>query len=345
VHLDDHCGIAAITEKQARYAAIVAMVVGLLLCLELGLIGALLGGLLVYELVHAIAPRITFGAGGTPRARLVSVGLIGTLVIGALVGAGFGASAMLRSEGASPAALLARLADILASSRGSLPAWIGQYVPEDADTLRTVIVDWLRAHAAELQHAGHMFGVAFLHVLLGMVIGAIICFREAHGTPHRTVLLREASERVRTLAHAFRSVVFAQVKISAINTVLTAIYLVVVLPLLGIHLPFTKALIALCFIAGLLPVFGNLISNTVIVIVSLSQGFAVAVGSLVFLIVIHKLEYFLNARIVGGEIKAAAWELLCAMLAFEAAFGVPGLIAAPIFYAYGKAELRNLGLI
>ena len=345
MHLDDHRGIAAITEKQARYAAIVAMVVGLVLCFELGLIGALLGGLLVYELVHAIAPRITFGAGGTPRARLVSVGLIGTLVIGALVGAGFGASAMLRSEGASPAALLARLADILASSRGSLPAWIGQYVPEDADTLRTVIVDWLRAHAAELQHAGHMFGVAFLHVLLGMVIGAIICFREAHGTPHRTVLLREASERVRTLAHAFRSVVFAQVKISAINTLLTAIYLVVVLPLLGIHLPFTKALIALCFIAGLLPVFGNLISNTVIVIVSLSQGFAVAVGSLVFLIVIHKLEYFLNARIVGGEIKAAAWELLCAMLAFEAAFGVPGLIGAPIFYAYGKAELRNLGLI
>ena len=51
------------------------------------------------------------------------------------------------------------------------------------------------------------------------------------------------------------------------------------------------------------------------------------------------------AKAPGGEIKAAAWELLCAMLAFEAAFGVPGLVAAPIFYAYGKAELRQLGLI
>jgi len=29
----------------------------------------------------------------------------------------------------------------------------------------------------------------------------------------------------------------------------------------------------------------------------------------------------------------------------EAAFGVHGLIAAPIFYAYGKAELRQLGLV
>jgi len=345
VRLDDHRGIAAISEKQARYAAIAAMVLGLVLCLELGLIGALLGGLLVHELVHAIAPRITFGSRGATRARVVSVGLIATLVIGTLVAAGFAASAMLRSEGATPGALLARAADILASSRGSLPAMISQYMPEDADTLRTMIVDWLRDHAAELQHAGHLFGVTFLHVLLGMVIGAIICFREALGTTHKTVLLREASERVRTLAHSFRSVVFAQVKISAINTVLTAIYLAVVLPLLGIHLPFMKALIALCFIGGLLPVFGNLISNTMIVIVSLSQGFAIAVGSLVFLIVIHKLEYFLNARIVGGEIRAAAWELLCAMLAFEAAFGVPGLVAAPIFYAYGKAELRQLGLV
>jgi predicted PurR-regulated permease PerM len=345
VRLDDHRGVAAITEKQAHYAAIIAMVVGLVACLELGLIGALLGGLLVHELVHAIAPRITFGARGATRARMVSVGLIATLVIGALVGIGFGASALFRSEGASPAALLARLADILASSRGSLPAWLSQYVPEDADTVRAVIVDWLRDHAAELQHAGHMFGVTFLHVLLGMVIGAIICFREARGATHRTVLLREASERVLTLAHAFRSVVFAQVKISAINTVLTAIYLAIALPLFGIHLPFTRALIALCFIGGLLPVFGNLISNTMIVIVSLTQGFAVAASSLVFLIVIHKLEYFLNARIVGGEIKAAAWELLVAILAFEAAFGIPGLVAAPIFYAYGKAELRQLGLI
>ena len=96
---------------------------------------------------------------------------------------------------------------------------------------------------------------------------------------------------------------------------------------------------------GLLPVAGNLISNSVIVIVSLSQSLAVALASLAFLIVIHKLEYFLNARIVGGEIKASAWELLCAMLVMEAAFGVQGLIAAPIFYAYGKAELRQLALV
>ena len=333
-----------ITPRQARYAAIAALLVGLFLTLQLGLIGALLGGLLVHELVHTLAPRIAF-MGGATRARMMSVGLIATLVIGALVALGFGASAFLRSEGASPAALLARMADIVASARTSLPAWIQNYLPPDADALSTVIVDWLRTHAADLQHAGRVMGIGLVHILLGMIIGAIICFREAKGGGEKSLLLREGGERVRTLAEAFRGVVFAQIKISAVNTVLTSIYLIAVLPMLGVNLPFAKALVAVTFFCGLLPVIGNLISNTVIVVVSLSVSFLVAVGSLAFLVIIHKLEYFLNARIVGGEIKASAWEILCAMVVFEAAFGLQGLMAAPIFYAYGKAELRQLGLI
>ena len=61
--------------------------------------------------------------------------------------------------------------------------------------------------------------------------------------------------------------------------------------------------------------------------------------------VIHKLEYFVNARIVGTQIRARAWELLLAMLVMEAAFGIPGLIAAPIYYAYLKDELASRGLL
>jgi predicted PurR-regulated permease PerM len=152
-------------------------------------------------------------------------------------------------------------------------------------------------------------------------------------------------ERVRRLGEAFRRVVFAQVRISALNTTLTAIYLVVVLPLLGVHLPFTKTMILVTFVAGLLPVIGNLISNTVITIISLSYSVYAAVGSLAYLVLIHKLEYFVNARIIGGQIRARAWELLTAMLVMEAAFGVAGVVAAPIFYAYVKDELKSRGLI
>ncbi|PYQ60307.1 MAG: hypothetical protein DMF53_17225, partial [Acidobacteria bacterium] len=144
---------------------------------------------------------------------------------------------------------------------------------------------------------------------------------------------------------AFRRIVFAQVRISALNTTLTALYLAVLLPLAGVRLPLVKTLIVLTFLAGLLPVIGNLISNTVIVVVSMSYSAGAALGALIFLVVIHKLEYFLNARIVGSEIKARAWELLLAMLVMEAAFGMAGLIAAPIYYAYLKMELAARGLI
>lgn len=70
-----------------------------------------------------------------------------------------------------------------------------------------------------------------------------------------------------------------------------------------------------------------------------------AVASLTFLIVIHKLEYFTDTRIVGGQIHAAAWKILLALLAFEAAFGVPGVVLAPIVYAYVKRELVDRGLV
>ena len=40
-----------------------------------------------------------------------------------------------------------------------------------------------------------------------------------------------------------------------------------------------------------------------------------------------------------SQINAAAGELLFAMIVMEAAFGLPGVIAAPVFYAYAKTEL------
>jgi predicted PurR-regulated permease PerM len=114
---------------------------------------------------------------------------------------------------------------------------------------------------------------------------------------------------------------------------------------MGIHIPLAKTLVVITFIVGLLPVIGNLISNTAITIAGLSVSLGVGVAALGFLILIHKLEYFLNARIVGTQIRSRAWELLVAMLLVEAAFGLPGLVAAPIYYAYLKGELEAERLI
>jgi len=173
----------------------------------------------------------------------------------------------------------------------------------------------------------------------------MVALTDLRPTRELPVLSRSLEQRVSRLGLSFRRIVFAQIRISALNTTLTAIYLVVILPMLGVHLPLIKTMILVTFVVGLMPVIGNLISNTVIVVVSLSVSLYAAIGSLLFLIGIHKLEYFVNARIIGGQIHARAWELLLAMLVMDAVFGIPGVIAAPIYYAYIKDELKARGLV
>ncbi|HCV77626.1 MAG TPA: hypothetical protein DGS68_12985, partial [Pseudomonas sp.] len=181
--------------------------------------------------------------------------------------------------------------------------------------------------------------------LIGMILGAIVALQPPPDPERLRPLSGALLVRLGLVAQAFRNIVFAQIKISLLNTTLTGIFLLGVLPLFDVHLPLAKTLVILTFILGLLPVIGNLMSNTLIFIAGLSLSIWVAVAALGYLIAIHKLEYFLNARIVGGQISARSWELLVAMLVFEAAFGLPGLVAAPVYYAYLKSELKAEGLV
>jgi predicted PurR-regulated permease PerM len=211
--------------------------------------------------------------------------------------------------------------------------------------LQSAAARWLRDHADELQNFGTSFGGVLVKIVIGMIIGAMIALGDSISSHQVGPLATSMAKRATVLGNAFRRVVFAQVRISAINTAFTAVYLLFVLRWFGVDLPLAKTIIAVTFIVGLMPVVGNLISNTVIVVVSLSVSIYAAVGSLVFLVVIHKLEYFLNARIIGSRIHAHAWELLLAMLVMDAAFGIAGVIAAPIYYAYLKDELTHRKLV
>src|SRR5258708_36391758 len=98
------------------------------------------------------------------------------------------------------------------------------------------------------------------------------------------------------------------------------------------------------FISRLLPVVGNLISNTVIVILSLGISGGTAVASLVFLVLVHKLEYLINSRIVGGETDSQAWEILMAILIGETAFGVAGVVLGRATYPVVARGVREAGM-
>ncbi|HET8746308.1 MAG TPA: AI-2E family transporter, partial [Ramlibacter sp.] len=177
----------------------------------------------------------------------------------------------------------------------------------------------------------------------GLAIGlmAATAARNASGTPARRPLILLAQERMLQLANAFGDVFSAQLRISLINAVLTALYLLVLLPALGFRIPLAPTLVGFTFFGGLIPIVGNLLSNSAITIAALTVSVWIGVASLVFLIVIHKLEYFLNARIVGGRTNVPTSAMLASMLVLESAFGLAGLVAAPIYCAWLTRELRD----
>ena len=312
--------------------------------LKVHLLPALLAGLLVFELVHIISPYIARQLPGK-GAKIIAVALLAGIVIGLLTLIGMGLAALFGSDSGGLSKLVSQMAQIIEDSRKILPKWIDERLPENAVTLQLAVTQWLRDHSSDLQFVGKQAGRHAAHMLVAMVIGGMLALHDFVSRDNYKPFARSMIERATLFDEAFRNIVFAQVRISAINATFTGIYLAVVLPLMGVQLPFTKTMIAITFIVGLLPVVGNLISNAVIVVVSMSHSLGAAIGSLAFLVIIHKLEYFLNARIVGGQIRANAWELLIAMLCMEAAFGLPGIVAAPIYYAYIKSELRALNLV
>jgi predicted PurR-regulated permease PerM len=330
--------------EAVEWASYVLAFLALWLTLEVHLLAALFSGLLVYSVVHFLAPLLGKKI-SSERARLLAVATLAVATVAILTATTWTIIIFFRSDAGNAQVLLQKVADMLEASRSQLPSWLGEYFPADVGGLKDMIANWFHAHATEARGMGEAAGRTGAHLVIGMFIGALAALNETRHEHSMMPLASALSRRIAHLSGAFRSIVFAQVQIAAINTAFTAIYLLIVLPLAGVHLPLRKSMIAITFFIGLLPIIGNLISNSVIVVVALSYSIQIAIASLVFLVVVHKLEYFLNAKIIGSHIQARAWELLVAMLVMEAMFGLPGVAAAPVFYACLKSELVQRKLV
>ena len=246
--------------------------------------------------------------------------------------------------------MLAKLAAILEDTKNSqdLPAAILNMLPNNMAEIKASAIKLIEEYRAALTRISKNSITSFVYILIGIIIGAMLSFHRLKMRKNRRkmpLFKAELVQRIVTFETSFERVFLAQVKISLIDTFLTGLYLYLVLPLFGVDLPFKMTVLIVAFIVGLIPVAGNLISNTIIIILSLGASLYVALASLVFLVVIHKLEYFLNAKIIGSEIESSAWELLVAMVVFERIFGIGGIIVAPVYYAYLKNELKLRKLI
>jgi predicted PurR-regulated permease PerM len=340
--------VVRLRPSNEEIAAWVIVALFLVFVLFRHLVPGLVGGLALYLILDRVSKSF---ARRMPHTTARPLALATVTLIAAVVVIGVVALAVtfLRRHAGNIPAMMTKMAEILQSTR----AWLGGYgedvIPEvmtDAETLKLGVVAWLKEHAETLRLAGSSFSMGLVHVLMGTLLAVLVFFR--HVTKRdgeRGVLAEKLTEKCERFTDAFARIATAQIKISFINTTLTAIYLLVVLPLFGERVPFATTIVFVTFICGLIPVLGNLISNTVIVVLSLGISVGTAAASLVFLVLIHKLEYLINSRIVGGETDSQAWEILLAILLGETAFGVSGVVMAPIIYAFLKRELRDRGLV
>ncbi|HRL29174.1 MAG TPA: permease [Ottowia sp.] len=239
--------------------------------------------------------------------------------------------------------LLAFMARTVLELRDRLPPDIAAQLPTGAEDVQRVIAAYLATKAGTLATTGRAWLSGLLFAYIGLLVGALAAARPA------VIMLKPLAAqlhlRLTRFGETFRQIVVAQFWIALFNTFLTAIFLLVVLPLWDSRLPYTMALILLTFLAGLIPIVGNLICNGVLTLVGLSVSPLVALACLVFLIAIHKAEYFINAKVIGHRTHMGVWELLAVMFVMEAVFGPAGLVAAPLFYAYTKKELQASGWV
>jgi predicted PurR-regulated permease PerM len=163
-------------------------------------------------------------------------------------------------------------------------------------------------------------------------------FRESHKVRNNlySVCCDEIAARFSEFYRSFSTVIGAQMTISAINTALTAIFVLV------LQLPYGWVVVGLTFLCGLFPIVGNIVSNTVIVFIGFLVSAKVAIIALIFLVVIHKLEYFLNSKIIGSRIRNPIWLTLIGLIIGEKLMGVPGMILSPVVLNYLRVEMSKI---
>ena len=89
---------------------------------------------------------------------------------------------------------------------------------------------------------------------------------------------------------------------------------------------------------------GNIISNTIIVGIAFTISPQFAGWALLYLVVIHKLEYFLNSKIIGGRIRHPMWLTLLALLFGERLVGIAGIILAPVILSFIKVQASKFDI-
>lgn len=207
--------------------------------------------------------------------------------------------------------------------------------------LRDLLMAEIKENARSITHESGLLTKGFFQIIVAVFI-AVLCFMSGGRTPERLrgnlfdAVRLEFDSRMRVFMEGFEKVLGAQFMVASINAFLTGIFLVFM------DIPYFLFLILTTFIFGMLPIVGNVLSNSIIVGTALTVSPRLAAISLVFLMIIHKLQYLLYSRIIGSSIDTPVWQILIGVLVGEALIGVPGIILAPAMLHYLREEMQAI---
>ena len=209
---------------------------------------------------------------------------------------------------------------------------------DDEESLKEVVLKALGEAKGVVGNFARIATKEFVILVVGGVVAiGIFVYRKPEAVLDAEESLYSQSyslilSRFSAFYQCFETVMGAQMIISGINTLATSIFVLV------FQLPYAGVVIPLTFICGMLPIIGNLLSNTLIIGIAFTLSPETALWALVFLLIIHKLEYFLNSKIIGSRIHHPMWLTLIALVLGERLMGIPGIILAPVFLNFLKVE-------
>ena len=231
----------------------------------------------------------------------------------------------------------------LTTVTAQLPESIRSQVPVNTEELFAMV----RSSVGDGLTYVRSFGGAGFFIMLQLVFALILglsagLMRISHTPKPLTKAWTGTMERY---VKCFTLLMGAQVYVSIWNTFCTAIFVYFILPVFDVVLPFRELLLMFTAVASLIPAAGNIMANTLILLLTIRYGPWVAMGSVTYLFIIHKVEYFVNGYIIGRNVRASVPEMLIAIIFGETAFGLPGLITAPVTYAFLKVHWQRWGWV
>lgn len=222
--------------------------------------------------------------------------------------------------------------------------------PLEPGAIEGLFANYAKTNASNLLAlTGHGLKSSFL-LLLAVIVGFSIISQIIDASrpgsepiPYRFVseLLHQAS----LFKLCFGNFMAAQAYVALWNTFCTSVFIFLVLPLFAVDLPFKALLIGLTFLLSFVPALGNIVCNALMAVVCAASGAAIALLAIVYLILAHKAEYLINAKVLGKMQDVSVAEMLVFLVIGETLFGLFGLILLPIAYLYLRQSLKDGNLL